>query len=258
MFGTQRALVEQQPSGFRIAAAALAFAPLGFVGGAVLGAHLNADVLAGADFVDKNAAAAAGAAMLGHGLFGALAAALTAAGVAATLPAKPVRIATLVAGGASFAVVFYLVANFAARRMAAAEAADVAYEAMPPFEFTLASDDARRVPLSSLGFNSRSRDYTARRPGGWLCRGRASRQDTVAMFLALPVVPQPVGDGTHAQTGKERAPDSASDCPLRATWRIADGDERAACIDDSVPLAVAADAMVDATERKASCRRERE
>lgn len=236
-----------------MAAAALAFAPLGFVGGAVLGAHSSAEVLAGADFVAKNDIAEVGAAMLWHGLFGALAVALTAAGVALTLPAKAARIATLVAGGASFAVVIYLVANFAAGRMAASEAADVAYEAMPIFEFTLASDDRRRAPLSSLNFNSQSRDYSARRPGGWLCRGRASRLDTVAMFQTLKVAQIAAENGLPPA---RHSSSEASECPLRASWRIGDGAKGEACFDDTVPLLNVADAMVDATERKASCRRE--
>lgn len=236
-----------------MAAAALAFAPLGFVGGAVLGAHTRAEVLAGAHFVASNDIAEVGAAMLWHGLFGAFAVALTAAGVALTLPAKAARIATLVAGGASFAVVIYLVANFAAGRIAASKAADVAYEAMPIFEFTLASDDRRRAPLSSLNFNSQSRDYSARRPGGWLCRGRASRQDTVALYQTLKVA-ELAAKNSPAPAGRTRA--QGSECPLRATWRIGDGDEGEACFDETVPLVNVADAMVDATERKASCRGE--
>ena len=212
-----------------MAAAALAFAPLGFAAGALLGAYLNAGAHP----------AQAGAAMLGHGLFGALAAALTFAGIAALLPPKPARVATLAAGAASFAVAFYLVGNYVAERMAASAALGAAYAALPAFELTLTTDDPQRAPFSTLSYRSPSREYTAERPGGWLCRGTAARDQTVALFTALGAV----------------AVQEADACEQRASWRIGAGAALEGCVEEGGALLAAADAMVDATERKASCRR---
>ena len=175
--------------------------------------------------------------VLGYGLLGALIAAVLFALVAFRLPPKPARIATLVAGGASFAILLYMVGDFVADRMARAQAFDAAYAAMPAFELALASNNPGRRPFSKLAYDAETREYTATRPGGWLCRGTASRQHKMALFAGL------------------RVAEASDDCERKATWRIDGGSAKVNVCGAFDSLFAAADEMVEATQRHASCRR---
>ena len=102
---------------FRVAAAALAAAPVGFAAGALLAARQLA-----------TPAAVDGLTILAHGLTGAIVAALLLTMAALTLPPKPVRIVTLVFAGASFAILVYMVQDFIVERVERAQARDAAYQ----------------------------------------------------------------------------------------------------------------------------------
>lgn len=228
-----------------IAAAALAWSPIGFVlGGFVAARALGPGVTEGGPI-----AASA--------LLGAAAAAALMAGVATRLPAKPLRVATVVAGGVSFALIVYLVRDFVADRMRQAEAFDAAYARMVPFQLRIESNDANRRPFSVLTFDSTTRAYTAHRPGGWLCRGSGRRDHTLALARGLQ-------QAAHEQS---TARQPGTHCPTRVSWRYHDAhagtalaeealaDDRGTCAPQS--LLLAADALVGETARRASCRRER-
>ena len=226
-----------------IAAAALAWAPIGFV----LGGFAAARALGPGATEGGPIAAAA--------LLGAVAAAALMAGVATRLPAKPLRVATVVAGGVSFALIIYLVQDFVADRMRQAEAFDAAFARMAPFELRIESNDANRRPFSVLSFDSTTRAYTAQRPGGWLCRGSGRREHAFA--LARGVQQAARGDAAAGQAGAH--------CPARASWRYHQADAGAALAQEAVEhggdacappaLLLAADALVARTARRASCRR---
>ena len=216
---------------FRVAAAALAAAPVGFAAGALLAARQPA----APTVVD-------GLTILSHGLTGAIVAALLLTFVALTLPPKPVRIATLVFAGASFAILVYMVQDFIVERVERAQARDAAYQAMAHFELTLWAKSPQREAFSRLEFNSDTRRYVANRPGGWRCEGQGSSSQAVVVFEAM-------------QTAEL---DARPSCDLRASWRTiggAAGSDRHGCVGDDNALFAAADNMVEATERKASCRR---
>ena len=216
---------------FRVAAAALAAAPVGFAAGALLAAR-QPTLPAHVD----------GLTILAHGLTGAIVAALLLILVALTLPPKPVRIATLMLAGASFAILVYMVQDFIVERVDRAQARDAAYQDMPHFELTLWAKNPQREAFSRLEFNSETRRYVANRPGGWQCEGRGSSSQAVVVFEAM-------------QTMELTARPS---CDLRASWRTigeATGLDKHGCVGNDNALFAAADNMVEATERKASCRR---
>lgn len=216
---------------FRIAASALAAAPVGFAAGAVL----TGRQLAAVGEVD-------GFTILSGALLGAIAAALFFAAAASTLPPKPVRIATLVCAGCSFAILIYLAQDFVRERLAAGAAVDAIYEAMPHYSLTLWAKDPDRRAFSRLEFRSDTGDYVAHRPGGWRCEGPGYAEHAVAVFEAM--------DETELTTD--------ASCSLRASWRNIDAPtdtERSGCVSLGNALFAAADEMVEGTERKARCRR---
>lgn len=182
--------------------------------------------------------AASALAIAGCGAFGAAALALCAGGAAMVLRRRTARAVTFVLGGASFAVSVYAVQHFVADKMAQGRAFDAVYAQVPRFAFSLATGDAGRRPFSELAYDGHA--YRAVRPGGWECAGDGRRRDHVALFEALAAL----------------APDATEDCPQRVTWRIGDAPDSTACVAASAPLLAAADAMVEATARRAVCRRQ--
>lgn len=215
---------------FRVAAAALAAAPVGFATGALLAARFSTP-----------ATQTDGLTLLGAGLVGAFAAAGLMALAAVSLPPKPARIATLVAAGASFAILVYMVQDFVRDRLAQAAAFDAAYQRMPSYQLTLHARNPRRDPFSQLTYDSETRSYQTTRPGGWLCTGSGNRTHTFALFEAMRI------------TVVEAQPR----CEERVSWRTT-GDAAEAshgCVADGNALFAAADELVEATARKASCRR---
>lgn len=227
----------QPPSmAFRLAAAALAGAPLGFAGGALLGGRL---------LTNPSDPAAAGT-TLACAAFGALFAAGSMVLAVLLLAPKSARVATLVGGVASIAVVVYAVQDFVSHRMAQARAFDAAYQRMPSFELTLTAESAHRRPFSKLQFQSETRQYTAHRPGGWLCRGLGTRKQALALFEGLG----------QAADGQEPNGDAwARNCQLLGTWRVGAASVEA-CLDvDGQAVVAAADTLIEATERRSSCRR---
>ena len=220
------------PAAFRVAAAALAGVPVGFAAGAILGGQLLA----------ASPPAEAGRLVLACALFGALFVGATLALSAFLLAPKPARIVTIVAGACSFAVAIYMVRAFVVDRMAQADALDAALQAMPRFELSLTVDEPARPPFSSLVYDSLDRSYRALRPGGWRCTGRGSRAHALALHQALRHV----------------GPDTGEGCARRVSWRIDQGELMQGCADGDQALFAAADAMVDSTERRSSCRRSSE
>ena len=226
----------------RAAAGALSAAPIGFAAGALLGVRYVAEQ-GGAGV----SGAAAFAVLLGA-LVVALLAAIAMGVVTAHLPPKTARVATIVAGGISFAILVYIVQDFVVHRVERARAFDAAYAGVPSFELTLTATDRQRRPFATLAFaadrQSDTRDYEALRPGGWFCRGAGRPKDSLALYRGI----------RKAET------DSLSDgpCYRRATWRIADEEpvtERCADKGDGfAALFTAADEMIDSTQRYASCR----
>lgn len=226
-----------------IVAAALAWAPIGFALGAFAAARSSA------------LGATQGGAIAAAALLGAVALAALAAGVATRLPAKPLRIATVVAGGVSFALIVYLVRDFVVDRMRQAEAFDAAYARMAPFQLRIASNDANRRPFSVLLFDSTTRAYTAHRPGGWLCRGSGRREHALALSRGL-----------QQAAREEAAPrQPGAHCPTRVSWRDHDAAASTALVQEALErdhgacapqaLLLAADGLVAGTARRASCRR---
>ena len=215
-----------------MAAAALAALPVGFAVGALVGARLLAPSAAAA-----GAQGASALAIAGCGAFGAAALALFAGGAALAIRPRAARILTFALGGASFAVMVYATRHFVVDRMAQSRAFDAAYAQVPPFAFSLETDNAGRRPFSALAYEGHG--YRATRPGGWHCDGNARRRDHLALFEALRAL----------------EPAAAEGCPLRVAWRRGNAPETSACIAADAPLLAAADAMVEATARRAVCRR---
>ena len=156
---------------------------------------------------------------------------------------------TLVAGAISFAILVYTVQHFVVHRVERARLFDAAYARVPSFELKLTSADRQRRPFSVLAFEadreSDTRDYQALRPKGWFCRGGGRPADALALYQGI--------------RRAEKDPAAEGPCRLRATWRIADEEpvtER--CADEGygfTDLFAAADEMIDATQRYASCRK---
>lgn len=222
----------------RALAGALSAAPLGFAAGAVVGGrHVVVE------------GGSAGVTILVLAFLGALLAAVAMASATALLRPKPARIATIVAGGFSFAVLVYMVQDFIADRIDRSRAFDTAYAEIPSFELTLESTDRQRRPFAKLAFvadrQADSRDYEALRPGGWLCQGSGRRQHKLALYDAILAARD-----DHAAPGP---------CNRRASWRL-DGEQGVSdrCADEGVGFGAifqAADDMIESTARKASCRR---
>ena len=229
--GRESATPADTPDAFRIAAAALAGAPVGFAAGAVLGGQLLA----------AGASGEAGEIILVCALCGVLLASAMMALAATFLTPKPTHIVTLTVGAVSFAVVVYMVRDFIVDRMEQADALDAAYRSMPRFELSLSVDAPNRPPFSSLVYESLGGTYTALRPGGWRCEGQGSREQAVALYGALRQVRPSAANGG---------------CERRVSWRIDDGAWEQGCADGNnhTPFSVADD-MVERTERRSSCRR---
>lgn len=234
--GSQRSNPPKADHRLAVGAAALAFAPIGFALGGIAASRVLA--------VD----AAAGGQLAAACLLGAALAAALAAGVAKRLARKPLRVVTVVAGGVSFALVIYLAQDFVAERLRGAEAFDAAYARMTPFQLRVEANNGNRRPFSALKFDSATRAYAARRPGGWLCRGTGGRDHALGLSLRVRGI-----EG-----------DRSANCDVRLAWRygaFADGlaeaeqapFEHSACAPDA--LLRVADAMVERTARRASCRR---
>ena len=231
------ALARRPTPRLAVAAAALAWAPIGFTAGVVAGARALTDGTGGGSI---------------------LACALAGAGLAATLmgaasvwmPAKASRSVTLGAAGVSFALLIYFVRDFVADRMRQAETFDAAYERMGHFALRIESHGAGRRPFSALVFDATTRAYTAVRPGGWRCRGTGNRQHALALFRGVSAL------ATH------EARRESGGCATRVFWRVGVAQDseppaewdQAACAVNTALLA-AADAMVETTTRRASCRR---
>ena len=216
---------------FRLAAAALAALPVGFAVGALVGARLLAPAEAA-----PGAQGAAALAIAGCGAFGAAALALFAGGTAMALRPRAARVLTFVLGGASFAVMVYATRHFVVDRMAQSRAFDAAYAQVPPFAFSLETGHAGRRPFSALAYEGHA--YRAVRPGGWHCEGDGRRRDHLALFEAL----------------RQLDPAESEACP-RVAWRVGNAPETSACVAVDAPLLAAADAMIEATARRAVCRR---
>ena len=220
-----------------IAAAALAWAPIGFVLGGLVAGRLFA------------AGESSGGAIAASALLGSLVVAALMAGVATRLPAKPLRVTTVVAGGVSFALIIFLVRDFVADRMRQAEAFDAAYARLQPFQLRVEASDPNRRPFSVLTFHFTTRRYVAQRPGGWQCQGDGRREHAFALARELQLAAEgnaPGAPGDH--------------CATHVSWRYGAGaaeeatqPQHTACTPET--LLRAADAMVAGTARRASCRR---
>ena len=148
-----------------------------------------------------------------------------------------VRIATLVFAGASFAILVYMVQDFIFDRVERAQARDAVYQDMPHYELTLWAKNPQREAFSQLQFNSETRRYVANRPGGWRCEGTGTTSQAVVLLEAMQTVD----------------PEAHPSCDLRASWRTigeATAMDKHGCVGNDNALFAAADDMVEATERK--------
>lgn len=227
--------------GVRAVAGALSAAPIGFGAGAFLsGRCLIADVAA-----DPQSASIV---ILGFALLGAGVAAGALALLSVVAPPRPARIATLIAGGLSFALLVFMASDYVMDRIDRARAFDVAYARVPAFEVTLESSDLHRRPFSTLTFvvdpRTGNRNYEALRPSGWFCRGQGHERHALEMFEALSTV---------EVTGPTEG------CGRRASWTVeGEAGVTGLCADDGEAFAMlfaTADDMIEATERRSSCRR---
>lgn len=227
--------------GVRAAAGGLSAAPIGFGAGAFLsGRYLVGDIA-----TDPQSA---GLLILGYALLGAGLAAGAMAFLAVLAPPKPARIATVIAGGLSFALLVFMGSDYVMDRIDRAEAFDEAYAALPAFEVRLESSDRHRRPFSTLTFTfdgqSETRDYEALRPGGWFCRGRGHEEHAMGMFEALRAAPEQAGP--------------SGGCGRRASWSFeGEAGVTGRCADEGEAFATlfaTADDMIETTERRSSCR----
>ncbi len=204
------------------ALAAVAATPLGFVVGAFAGARL--------------ASTTEGVALLGWGIGGAALLALAAYAMARMLSGRRLLIAALVVGASSFALLAFMVEDYIAERIRAANAFDAHYATLPHFELELHHVDPTREPLSRFAFNATSLEFNATRPGNWHCTGKASREEKAELHAALQDMPV-----------------SAPPCSTTARWQLADSPSVESC--DNETLIPLADAIVKAHERRTRCRR---
>ena len=203
--------------------AAIASTPLGFVVGAFAGARL--------------AATTEGVALLGWGLAGAglfVAAILASARV---LTGRRLLVVALGLGASSFALLAFMVEDYVAERIRAANAFDTHYATLPEFSLALHHIDPTRQPLSQFAFDATTLEFTAMRPGNWRCTGKANREEKAELHAALQTMPIA----------------SATACTTTAKWQIADAPAVESC--DNETLIPLADAIIKAHERRTRCRK---
>ena len=206
------------------ALAAIASTPLGFVAGAFAGARL--------------ASTTEGVALLAWGLAGAALLAAAAFASARALTGRRLVVAALVLGASSFALLAFMVEDYIAERIRAANAFDAHYATLPDFTLQLGHVDPTRQPLSRFSFDATTLEFTAMRPGRWHCTGKASREEKAELHAALTTVPV-TNDAT---------------CPTTAQWRLGVAAPMESC-DDGTLIALADD-IVRTHERRTRCRRE--
>ena len=219
------------------ALAAIASTPLGFVVGAFVGARLVATT--------------DGVALLGWGFAGAGLFAVATLGLARFLSGRRLVALALALGASSFALLAFMVEDYIAERIRAANAFDAHYATLPHFELELHHVDPTREPLSRFAFDATSLVFNATRPGNWHCTGKASREEKAELHAALQDMPV-----------------SAPPCSTTARWQLADSPpgsssegrplalpqaEGSSC--DNEILLPLADAIVKAHERRTRCRR---
>ena len=203
--------------------AATAATPLGFVAGAFIGARV--------------ASTTDGVALLGWGIGGAVLLAALAFALARALAGRRLLVAALGLGASSFALLAFMVEDYVAERIRAADAFDAHYATLPLFELELGHVDPTRKPLSRFAFDATTLEFTATRPGNWHCSGKASREEAAELHAAL-----------RTMTGSGAAP-----CPTTVQWHVAAGEPIEACDDGT--LVALADDIVRAHERRTRCRR---
>lgn len=206
------------------ALAAIASTPLGFVAGAFVGARL--------------AATTEGVALLGWGLAGAAFFAVATLALARILTGRRLLVVAVAVGASSFALLAFMVEDYIAERIRAANAFDAHYATLPHFELELHHVDPTRQPLSRFAFDATTLEFTATRPGNWHCTGKASREEKAELYAALQDMPVA----------------TATPCSTTAKWQLANAPPVESC--DNETLIPLADAIVHAHERRTRCRRE--
>ena len=209
--------------GITRALAAISATPLGFVAGAFVGARI--------------ASTTEGVALLGWGIGGAVLLAALAYALARALTGRRLLIAALVLGASSFALLAFMVEDYIAERIRAADAFDAHYVTLPHFSLELHHVDPTRQPLSRFTFDATTLEFTATRPGNWHCTGKASREERAELHAALETMPT--------------AP--ATPCTTTAKWHIGDAPPVESC--DNETLIPLADAIIQTHERRTRCRR---
>lgn len=205
------------------ALAAIAATPLGFVAGAFAGARL--------------ASTTEGVALLGWGLAGAALLALAAYAMARALAGRRLLIAALILGASSFALLAFMVEDYIAERIRAANAFDAHYATLPNFTLELRHVDPTRQPLSQFTFDAATLEFAAIRPGNWHCTGKASREEKADLHAALTTIPVVI----------------PPTCPTTAQWRIGSAAPIESCDDDT--LIALADDIIRTHERRTRCRK---
>ncbi|MDE0691980.1 MAG: hypothetical protein OXI55_07005 [Gammaproteobacteria bacterium] len=155
--------------------AAIASTPIGFVVGAVAGARL--------------ASTTEGVALLACGFAGASLFAVATLGLARFLAGRRLLALALALGASSFALLAFMVEDYIAERIRAANAFDAHYATLPHFELSLHHVDPTREPLSRFAFDATSLEFNATRPGNWHCTGKASRKEKAELHAALQDMP---------------------------------------------------------------------
>jgi len=219
------------------ALAAIASTPIGFVAGAFAGARL-------ADTTE-------GVALLACGFAGASLFAVATLGLARFLAGRRLLVAALALGASSFALLAFMVEDYIAERIRAANAFDAHYATLPHFELTLHHVDPTREPLSRFAFDATSLAFSATRPGNWHCTGKASRKDKAELYAALqdmPVASPPCSTTARWQVADAPPGSSSEGRPL-----VLPQAEGSSC-DDGTLISVA-DAIIRAHERRTRCRR---
>lgn len=205
------------------ALAAIASTPLGFVVGAFAGARL--------------ASTTEGVALLGWGLAGAALFAAATLALARVLTGRRLLVAALVLGASSFALLAFMVEDYIAERIRAANAFDAHYATLPDFSLELHHVDPTREPLSRFTFDAATLEFTATRPGNWRCTGKANREEKAELHATLQTMPIA----------------TVTPCTTTAQWHIAGGEPVEACDDET--LIALADGIVRTHERRTRCRR---